>query len=99
MSLARYAKKRDAVEADILVMARGLGARVWQLDRPVDLLVMFCGRWHLAECKTAKRKLNKGQLDFYRAVQEAGGRVMTWRTVDDVARDLNALRSRSWRTA
>jgi hypothetical protein len=97
MSLARWAKKRDTVETDIVAMARGLGARVWRLDRPVDLLLMFCGRWHLAECKTGTKKLNAEQLEFYRCVQEAGGQVFLWKSVDDVARDLNSVRARSWR--
>jgi hypothetical protein len=52
MSLNRYAKARDLSEPDIIKALEGVGAEVWPLDYPVDLLVRFRQQWHLLECKT-----------------------------------------------
>lgn len=73
MSLARYAKKRDAAEPAIV---DALEARNWlveKLDRPCDLLVWKDGRgFHTLEVKTGRGKnlrvirdkRQKAQTDF-----------------------------------
>jgi hypothetical protein len=61
MSLSRYAKKRDANEAGIVRALRKAGAKVWLLDRPVDLLVFYMGLFTVLEVKTKKGKLTKDQ--------------------------------------
>lgn len=58
MSLSRYAKRRDANEAELIRALTSVGARVWQLDRPVDLLVGYRGAWHLLEVKDGAKPLS-----------------------------------------
>jgi hypothetical protein len=64
MSLARYAKKRDSNEPQIISALESAGAEVWVLDRPVDLLIRFRERWHLMEVKTEKGRLTDEQARF-----------------------------------
>ena len=56
MSIKRWATKRDSIEPAIIEALERVGAEVWPLDYPVDLLVRFRGAWHLLECKTASGK-------------------------------------------
>lgn len=68
----RYAAKRDLAEGPILAALEKVGAQVWPLDYPVDLLVRFRERWHLLEVKTgrgktlaiAKDKRQEAQINF-----------------------------------
>lgn len=63
MSLNRYAKKRDTSEPDIITALKCVGAEVWTLDYPVDLLVRFREKWHLLEVKTPHGKSQKARQD------------------------------------
>jgi hypothetical protein len=74
MSLARFAKKRDLNEATIVQALRSAGARVWQLDRPFDLLVGLRGRFTVLEVKSTKRprKDQQHQTDEIRDCQADG---------------------------
>ena len=65
MSLSRYAKCRDGVEAEIILALRKHGASVYQLDRPVDLLVGYERQTFLLEIKQPNGKLTEGQCDFF----------------------------------
>jgi hypothetical protein len=68
----RRAAKRDSAEPPIIAALERVGALVWQLDYPVDLLVRHGGRWILLEVKTghgkkltvAKDKRRKAQREF-----------------------------------
>ena len=74
MSLNRFAKQRDANEAEITDALRSVGANVYQLDRPVDLLVGFRGKNYLLEVKLplgpeggkSHSKPNQSQVNFLR---------------------------------
>lgn len=63
MSLNRYAKKRDASEQPIISALEKVGAQVFQLDYPVDLLIRFRQQWHLLEVKTPHGKSGKARKD------------------------------------
>lgn len=73
MSLNRYAKQRDKNEPEIIEALRSVGALVWTMDVPVDLLVGFRGRWLLMEVKmpagpkggTKGRNKTELQADFF----------------------------------
>lgn len=56
MSIPRYAAKRDQAEPPVIEALERVGAQVWPLDYPVDLLVRFRDRWHLLEVKTGRGK-------------------------------------------
>jgi hypothetical protein len=62
MSIFRRAAKRDTSEQGIVEALMAVGARVWRLSQPLDLLVGFQGRFYLLECKTGTRK-RKDQPD------------------------------------
>lgn len=56
MSSLRYARRRDLSEPAIIEALERVGAEVWPLDYPVDLLVLFRRSWFLLECKTGRGK-------------------------------------------
>lgn len=63
MSLIRRAKKRDTAEPHIIQALERVGAEVWPLDTPVDLLVRFRQQWHLLEVKTPYGKKQEARQD------------------------------------
>lgn len=63
MSLNRYAVRRDHAEPAIIQALEQVGAEVWPLDQPVDLLVRFRGLWHLLEVKTPRGKAGTAKQD------------------------------------
>lgn len=65
----RYAAKRDLAEGPILDALERVGAQVWPLDYPVDLLVRFHDRWHLLEVKTGRGKTLAIATDKRQAAQ------------------------------
>ena len=54
MTLNRYAKRRDANEAEIVSVLRDAGFQVWILDKPLDLLVAHKGEFRFLEVKKDK---------------------------------------------
>ena len=90
MSLSRYAKKRDVSEPTIIEALRAAGARVWQLDRPFDLLVGIRGRFVVLECKTGKRKATDQQEAELHACLAGGLPVYVVRTPDDALQAIGA---------
>lgn len=51
MSLSRKAKRRDANEPAIIQALERVGAEVWVIDRPADLMVWYRKRWTVIEVK------------------------------------------------
>lgn len=64
MALAKYANKRDRNEKPIVKMLRGVGATVYQLDRPCDYIVGFRGVNYLLEFKEKGGALTPAQEEF-----------------------------------
>ena len=57
MSLARFAKRRDLCEPEIVEALEAAGWLVWQLDRPCDLLCYKSAKgFKTLECKTGRGK-------------------------------------------
>ena len=94
MSLARFAKKRDANEAEIIAALRSAGARVWVLDRPFDLLVGLSGRFTVLEVKSTKRvrKDQQHQTDELHAAQACGLPVYRVQTPEDALQAVGLIR-------
>jgi hypothetical protein len=62
----RYAARVDANQAEIVKALRDVGAYVWIIGLPVDLLVGFNGHTFLMEIKTnSKKRLTALQSDFF----------------------------------
>ena len=54
MSRRKIRTRRDKNEPEIIKAAESIGAKVWKLDHPVDLLVAYRGWNILVEVKTPK---------------------------------------------
>jgi hypothetical protein len=59
----RRAAKRDLAEPPIIDALERVGAHVYPLDYPVDLLVRFRERWHLLEIKSKRDKSGVARID------------------------------------
>lgn len=93
MTLARFAKRRDQSEREIVDALRLVGCLVWQIDRPFDLLVARAGRLYLLECKTtAKHKLTDLQVLEYEACQRYGAPVAIVTTPSEALAAVGAVR-------
>ena len=66
MSLLRWNAKRDASEPDIVRALEQVGALVYRMDVPADLLVWFKYRWHVLEVKARRRNDQPKQDEFRR---------------------------------
>ena len=91
----RHAARVDATQAEIVEALRAIGATVYVLGLPLDLLVGYRGRTLLLECKclTGKRK---PRATKHTALQTAF--LLTWNggpvaTVTDAQGAINALRA------
>jgi hypothetical protein len=62
----RRAAKIDTTQREIVNALRKIGAQVWIIKQPCDLLTYYRGRWMPLECKSIKRLRNdqKQQNDF-----------------------------------
>lgn len=63
---ARSTGTADANQSEIVKSLEKIGCRVWDMERPVDLLVEFRGVFIPLEVKTAKGKLTPNQEEFFR---------------------------------
>lgn len=61
MGLNRIAKRRDKNEPPIIDALEKVGAEVWPVDRPCDLIVWFRRTWHLLEVKMPNGRLSVRQ--------------------------------------
>ena len=73
MTIARFAKKRDDNERGIIDALEHVGALVFQLDRPVDLVVGYGRQWVLMEVKMPRAKLTPSQEEFFDAWSKHAG--------------------------
>ena len=78
--------RTDTTAKAIIARLRALGASVYPIGRPVDLVVGFRGVTYLAEVKTLKGKLGAFQEAFM--ASWAGSRIVVLREVEDADRFL-----------
>ena len=70
MTLNRYAKRRDANEAEIRQALDKAGIQYWQLDTPLDLLVAHRGEFRFLEVKKdSKEHFTEAQAAFFEDTQ------------------------------
>lgn len=87
---------RDGNELPLIEHAQRLGAR-WRQGPPLDGWLLFRGSWLPVEIKLPEREGTANeytalQKRFFTFCREYGGKWLTWRTKDDVERDLGARR-------
>ena len=86
----RRAARRDQNEPEIIDALRAVGAFVWPLDQPVDLLVGHRGQWHLLEVKRPKMgRLTEGQRELVRLA--TGGEIPPVHIVKTAREALEAI--------
>jgi hypothetical protein len=60
----RHAARTDSNQVEVVKALRAIGAKVYYLKLPLDLLVWFRGETSLMEVKTEDGKLTKQQVEF-----------------------------------
>jgi len=95
MSLNRYARKIDLNQPEIVQALRAVGARVWVLSKPFDLLVGFRGRFVVLEVKSTRRtrKDQQHQTDEIHDCQAGGLPVYRVESVEQALAVLNPPRA------
>lgn len=85
----RYAARRDSTETPIRNFLVGAGATVVMLsaDNLPDLLIGWQGKTLLAEVKSEKGKLRKGQEEFIEKWH--GSKIYILRSIEDAIAMLN----------
>jgi hypothetical protein len=89
--------RRDEVEQSLVAHARALGAEWWE-DGPLDGWCIHRGVWTPTEIKDPSREgladeYTPIQLRFFRWCSMHRAKWFTWRTLEDVERDLGARRA------
>jgi hypothetical protein len=69
LRFARQTGTADANQAEIILAIEKIGGHVYDIDKPVDLLVEFRGIWLVIEVKTKKGKLEDSQKRFFEKVR------------------------------
>jgi hypothetical protein len=69
--------KRDANEPQIVRDLQKVGAKVWRLSQPCDLLVRFAFRLYLIEVTNPENKYRKREEDQLEFLQEWGVPIVT----------------------
>lgn len=92
----RRAARTDSTQAEIVAALRAMGATVWVIGLPLDLLCGYRGHTLLIECKTLVGKRDPKasryttlQLDFFRDWK--GGPVATVVDAEGAVRVLKSL--------
>lgn len=87
----RYAARVDANQAEIVKALRQVGAYVWIVGLPVDLLVGYKGHTFLMEIKTnSKKRLTDLQGDFF--LNWTGGTVCRIDSVESALRMIGVVK-------
>lgn len=60
----RHAARTDDIQPEVIKALRSIGASVYYLKLPLDLLVCFKGRTLLVECKDEDGRITKQQAQF-----------------------------------
>lgn len=68
----RRALKRDLSEAAIVQALEQVGALVYRMHTPADLLVQFRRIWYVLEVKTPKARRDKRQVEQERFIALTG---------------------------
>ena len=93
--MRRYAARTDKNQQEIMDAYRDVGAWVYYIDRPFDLLVGFRGRLYLVEVKNPKGKDKIGEeqhTEMGKLKNLANVEVHVVRSVEDALRAIGAMR-------
>jgi hypothetical protein len=83
VSIARFAKRVDASQPEIVEVLRKAATLVWIIGRPVDLLCLTGRTYWTAEVKAGRGKESEGQTEFHRLALMRGAPHFVLRTPDE----------------
>jgi len=72
MTIHRWAARQDENQATVVAALREVGAGVWAIRWPYDLLVAFRGTIYLLDCKMLGKELDEGQQRTLRLLESCG---------------------------
>lgn len=98
MATPKFAARRDNNEPELIRFAGRLGWKFWKMHEPADWLGLRRGVWHVVEiknpdCQGHADEYTAQQRIFHADVFACGGKVLVWRTVEDVMADSGARQS------
>jgi hypothetical protein len=91
----RRAARRDAIEPELIKLARTLGAWLIELDEPCDWLLWYRGSWNLIEvkdpsCEGHADEFTPAQKAFRAEASRRGAKLIVWRDRQHVLATLGA---------
>ena len=89
MTIKRWAARRDDNESGIVNDLRKVGAKVYPMSKPCDLLVRFAGRLYLMEVANPENKYRQREEAQMKFLNE--WEVPIVRTADEAFRIIGAL--------
>jgi hypothetical protein len=93
MATSRYAARVDENQAEIVGALRQVGAGVWCIRVPYDLLVAFRGALFLLDCKMGKENFSASQRLTLRLLEACGCTASAVHDVDEALRAIGTLPS------
>ena len=81
----------DGNQPEIVAAMRKVGAVVFIIGQPFDLLVWFRSEWHVLEVKEPKGKLTKGQQESLGQIESAPGYKVAVHVVYSIGDALEAI--------
>ena len=89
--VTRRDARTDANEAEIIEALEKVGAKVWRIKWPLDLLVAFRSTFYVLEVKTEHSKLNKNQAKVVKEMMLKGCFPGIVYSVDDALKAIGAI--------
>lgn len=86
-----YAKKIDANQPAIVEALEAVGAKVWAIGDPLDLLVAFREVFYILEVKMPGEKLSVSQQKTVLKMWDAGCKVCVVYDVDEALQAIGAI--------
>ena len=86
-----YDKKVDTNQPEIVDALEAVGAKVWVIGRPLDLLVAFRERFHILEVKMPNEGLSESQQKTVLKMWDAGCKAYVVYDVDEALKAIGAI--------
>jgi len=89
--MKRHDARTDANQPEIVEVLRGIGAKVWYIWRPLDLLVAFRGVFYILEVKTEDEKPSSKQRKTITEMESCGCPVHVVHNVGEALHAIGAI--------
>lgn len=87
----RSAKRVDANQPEIVEALEAVGAKVWKIGYPLDLLVAFRERFHILEVKSPGKNLSTSQQETVLKIWDAGCKAYVVHSIDEALEAIGAI--------